>query len=100
MEWFLASIGILIIGFGGYIWHFKPIHLLSNIPKADRILDKARAAHLGGSYLILMGILYILFSYAIKNLSSETISIVVACFIPVNMVVLVSYLVAQSKNLK
>lgn len=100
MDWMLVLIGILIIGFGGGIWRFKRIDLLSNVPRGARIIDKDRAARLGGGYLILIGICFILFGYVIKSLSSETTSIVVACFIPVNMVVLVSYLVAQSKNVK
>ncbi|WP_159468691.1 hypothetical protein [Dyadobacter sp. 3J3] len=100
MDWMLVLIGILIIGFGGYIWHFKQINLLSNVPRGARIIDKDKAARLGGSYLILIGICFLLFGYVVKNLSSAVISIVVACFIPINMVVLVSYLVAQSKNMK
>lgn len=100
MDWLLVCIGVLIIGFGGFIWRFKRVNLLSNVPRGGHIINKDKAARLGGCYLILIGICFILFGYVVRNLSGETISIIVACFIPVNMVVLVSYLVALSKNMK
>lgn len=62
MDWFLVLIGVLIIGFGGYICRFKNIRLLNNVPSGARIVDKDRAARLGGSYLILIGICFVLFA--------------------------------------
>ena len=100
MDWFLLLIGIIIIGFGGYIWRFKKVGLLNNVPSGARIVDKDKAARLGGSYLILIGICFVLFGYAVVNLSNQTIIVIIACFIPINMVVLISYLVAQSRNMK
>ncbi|TLV01441.1 hypothetical protein [Dyadobacter luticola] len=100
MDWFLVLIGVLLIGFGGYIWQFKNIRLLNNIPAGAHILDKNKAARLGGCYLILIGICMIGFGYVVENFSSQTIIIIVACFIPINMIVMVSYLVAQSRNMR
>lgn len=100
MDWFLVLIGVLVIGFGCYIWRSKRISLLNKVPSGARIIDKDKAARLGGSYLILIGICFILFGYAVENLSSQTVIIIVACFIPINMIVLISYLVAQSRNIR
>ncbi|KQS33928.1 LPXTG cell wall anchor domain-containing protein [Dyadobacter sp. Leaf189] len=100
MDWTLTLIGLIIIGFGGYIWRFKRVNLLNNVPKGARLIDKDKAARLGGSYLVLIGICFVVFGYVLANLPDETIIIIVACFISVNMVVVVSYLVAQSRNMK
>jgi hypothetical protein len=88
MDWFLVLIGVLVIGFGCYIWRSKCVRMLNNIPSGVRI------------YLILIGICFILFGYAVENLSNQTVIVIVACFIPINMIVLVSYLVAQSRNMR
>ena len=100
MDWFLFFIGILIIGFGGYIWRSRNVRLLNNVPNGARIVDKDKAARLGGSYLILIGICFVFFGYAVVNLSNQTVIVIVACFIPINVVVLISYLVAQSRNMR
>nr|WP_295932864.1 hypothetical protein [uncultured Dyadobacter sp.] len=100
MDWFLGLIGVLLIGAGVVIWRYERVNWLSNIPKGGQIIDKRKAARLGGSYLGYVGLCFIAFGFAVENLSSKTIMIIVACFIPVNMVMLVSYMVAQSKNIR
>ncbi|SEJ75098.1 hypothetical protein SAMN05216327_11883 [Dyadobacter sp. SG02] len=100
MDWALASIGLLVIGLGVSIWRFRLVRWLSNIPRGREIIDKEKAARLGGSYLCLIGLCFIAFGYAVDNLSDQAVMVIVACFIPVNMVALVSYLVAQSKNIR
>ncbi|GGH20697.1 hypothetical protein GCM10007423_01230 [Dyadobacter endophyticus] len=100
MNWVLASVGILLILLGIAIWRFGLVGWLSNVPKGGEIIDKKKAARLGGSYLSLVGICFMAFGYAVGNLPDQTIMLIVACYIPVNMVVLVSYLVVQSKNMR
>jgi len=94
MEWFLGLIGVLLIGVGVVIRHYQQVDWLGNIPKGGQIVDKRKPARLGGSYLGNIGLCFIAFGYAVENLSSQTVMIIVACFIPVNMVILVSYMVA------
>lgn len=89
-----------LIGVGVVIWRYQQVNWLSNIPKVGQIVDKRRAARLGESYLGYVGLCFIAFGYAVENLSSQTVMIIVACFIPVNMVMLVSYILAQSKNIR
>ena len=89
----MILLGIAILRFGLVGW-------LNNVPKGGKIIDKEKAARLGGGYLSLVGICFIAFGYAVENLPDQTIMVIVACYIPVNMVVLVSYLVAQSKNMR
>ncbi|KAA6438851.1 hypothetical protein FEM33_15375 [Dyadobacter flavalbus] len=98
MNWLLASIGISITLFGFCIWRFRLVHWLNNVP-AGVHLNKDKTARLAGGYLILIGICFLLFAYLVEKLSDQAIMVIVACFIPVNMVVLISYLVAQSKNM-
>lgn len=100
MNWILASVGILVILLGIAIWRFRQVGWLSDVPKGGEIIDKEKAARLGGSYLGLLGLCFIAFGYAVENLQDQTIMVIVACYIPVNMVVLVSYPVAQSKNMR
>lgn len=100
MNWVLVLIGVLLIALGIEMWHFEPIQWLSNIPSKAKVIDKKKAARLGGSYLSWIGVCFISFGYVVENLPVQTVSIIVACFIPVNMVILVSYLVAQSKNIR
>lgn len=100
MNWALASVGILVVLLGIAIWRFGLVGWLSNVPKCGEIIDKEKAARLGGGYLGLVGLCFIAFGYAVENLPDQTITLMVACYIPVNMVVLVSYLVAQSKNMR
>ena len=100
MEWMLFFIGLLLICAGAMIWRFQKVNWLSNIPKGGEIIDKKRAALLGGSYLAFIGVCFIAFGYVVENGADQTVMIIVACFIPVNMVVLVSYMVAQSKNIR
>lgn len=100
MDWFLVLIGALVIGFGGYLWRFKHVPLLNNIPSEARIIDRDKAARLGGIYLILIGFCFVIFGSTVKNLSNHIVIIIVACFIPIKMIVLVAYLVAQSRNMR
>ncbi|MET7258658.1 hypothetical protein [Dyadobacter fermentans] len=100
MNWISASVGILVILLGIAIWRFGLVGWLSNVPKGGEIIDKEKAARLGGGYLSLLGICFIAFGYAVENLPNQTIMVIVACYIPVNMVILVSYLVAQSRNMR
>lgn len=100
MNWLLASIGILLIGSGIIIWRYNLVDWLSNVPRGPKILDRKKAAKLGGSYLSFVGACFIAFGYAIENMSDKTVVLIVVCFIPVNMVVLVTYLVAQSRNVQ
>ncbi|MDR6809744.1 hypothetical protein J2Y45_006767 [Dyadobacter sp. BE34] len=100
MNWVLASVGILVILLGIAIWRFGLVGWFSNVPKGGEIIDKEKAAKLGGSYLSLVGMCFVAFGYAVENLPDQTIMVIVACYIPANMVVLVSYLVAQSKNMR
>ena len=100
MNWVLALVGILVILLGITIWRFGLVGWLCNVPKGGEIIDKEKAARLGGSYLSLVGLCFIAFGYAVENLPDPTITVIVACYTPVNMVVLVSYLVIQSKNIR
>lgn len=100
MNWVLGSVGILLILLGIAIWRLGPVGWLSNVPEGGEIIDKQKAARLGGSYLSLVGICFIAFGYAVENLPDHTVMVIVACFIPINMVVLASYLVTQSKNIR
>ena len=100
MNWVLVSVGILVILLGMAIWRFGLVSWLSKVPKGGKIIDEEKTARLGGSYLGLVGICLIAFGYAVESLPDQTIMVIVACYIPVNMVVLVSYLAAQSKNMR
>lgn len=99
MDWFLFITGILLISFGAWIWRYKHVRWLSNLPNGPRVKNTARAARIGGSYLIFIGLCFTGFGYVVKGLTQHQLALIVACFIPINMIVLISYLVAQSKNM-
>lgn len=100
MNWILVSVGILLTVLSMSTWCFRPVDWLTNAPKGRGIIDKEKAARLAGSYLCWIGMCFIVFGYAVENFSDQAIIMIVACYIPVNMVVLVSYLVAHNKNIR
>ena len=100
MNWIFASIGILLIVLSIVIRRYELVHWPSNTPSRARIIDKKKAARLTGGYLSWVGACFICLGYAVENLAEQTIILMVACYIPVNMVVLVSFLVLQSKNMR
>jgi hypothetical protein len=99
MDWIFAIIGLLFILLGAGIWRFKLINLLSNVDK-KRVIDQDKATKVAGYYLILLGICFVAFGYMAKKMNDKTILLIIACFIPANMVVAVSYMVVQSRNMK
>ncbi|GAB3248439.1 hypothetical protein GCM10027347_04720 [Larkinella harenae] len=99
MDWILGSIGIFLILFGLIIWRFRLVDLLSNVD-GRKVLDKEKATRLTFYYLVILGSCFLLVSYFIEEMSERTLMLTLACFIPVNTVVLVFYMVAQSRNMK
>jgi hypothetical protein len=99
MNWLLSGMGILVMLLGIGIWRFKLFNLLSNVDKT-RVIDKGKAARLAGCYLILLGTCFFLFGYVVQALSDTAVVLIIACFIPVNMIFVVTYLVAQSRNMR
>jgi O-antigen/teichoic acid export membrane protein len=99
MNWIFGIIGLLLILLGAGIWRFKLINLLSNVDK-KRVIDQDKATKVAGYYLILLGICFFTFGYIAHNMNDKTILLIIACFIPANMVVVVLYMVVQSRNVK
>ena len=99
MNWVMSGIGIMVILLGIGIWRFRLINLLTNVDKT-RVIDREKAARLAGYYLILLGTCFSLFGYVVQDLSDTTVVLIIACFIPVNMVFVVTYLVLQSRNMR
>lgn len=99
MNWIVMTIGVLIIVVGLLIWRFKLVNLLSNVDGA-RVIDKAKATRYTACYLCILGICFTTLGYFIKGLSERSLILIIACFIPINLVVLVSYMVAQSRNMR
>lgn len=99
MNWILSAVGIVVILIGIAIWRFKLFNLLSNVDK-HRVIDKEKSTRLAGYYLILLGICFFVFGFVAQSLSDKTIVLVIACFIPINMVFAVTYLFAQSRNMR
>lgn len=99
MDWVIGTIGALIILMGAAIWRFKLTHLLSNVDGV-RLIDKAKAARLTGLYLLILGSCFIGFGCYVGRLTKRRVVIGLACFIPVNSIAVVFYMVAQSKTVK
>ena len=99
MNWLLSGVGMLVILLGIGIWRFRLFNLLSNVDKT-RVIDREKAARLAGYYLILLGTCFSLFGYVVQDLSDTTALLIIACFIPVNMIFVVTYLVFQSRNMR
>lgn len=99
MNWILSGVGIGVILLGIAIWRFRLINLLTNVDKT-RVIDQEKAARLAGYYLILLGTCFSLFGYVVQALSDTTIVLILACFIPVNMIFVVTYMVFQSRNMR
>lgn len=99
MAWIPSTVGIVVILLGACLWRFRLVHLLSTVDKS-RIIDKEKAVRLTGSYLILLGACFLLFGYYLPDLTDKHIVLTIACFIPLNMIVVVSFMVAQSRNAK
>jgi len=99
MAWVPSLVGIILILSGTCLWRFRLVHLLSTIDKS-RIIDKEKAVRLTGMYLILLGACFLLFGYYAPDLTDKHIVLTIACFIPINMIVVVSFMVAQSRNIK
>lgn len=99
MNWVLSGVGILVILLGIAIWRFRLFNLLSNVDKT-RVIDREKAARLAGYYLILLGTCFSVFGYVVQDLSDTAVVLIIACFIPVNMVFVVTYMVLQSRNMR
>ncbi len=99
MNWILSGVGIVVTLLGIGIWRFQLFNLLSNVDKT-RVIDREKAARLAGYYLILLGTCFSLFGYVVQDLSDTTIVLIIACFIPVNMIFVVTYMVLQSRNMR
>lgn len=99
MNWIFSGVGIGVILLGVGIWRFRLINLLTNVDKT-RVIDREKAARLAGYYLILLGTCFSLFGYVVQDLSDTTVVLIIACFIPVNMIFVVTYMVFQSRNMR
>lgn len=99
MDWILGSIGILIILLGLVIWRFRLVNLLSNIDGV-RVINKEKATRYTAYYLSMLGICFIVLGYFIEGITERNLILIIACFIPINLVILVSYMVAQSRNMR
>ena len=84
---------------GLIIWRFKLIDLLSNVEEV-RVIDKGKATRFAACYLFMLGACFITLGYFIERLTERNLVVIVACFIPINMVILVTYLLAQSRNMR
>jgi hypothetical protein len=99
MDWLLMIIGILIVLLGLVIWRFRLVNLLSNV-EGLRVIDKEKAARYTACYLAILGVCFMTLGYFIEELSKRNLILIIACFIPFNLVVLIPYMVAQSRNMK
>lgn len=99
MDWLFMIIGILIILLGLFIWRFRLVNFLSNV-EGVRVIDKEKATRYTACYLAILGVCFMTLGYFIEELSERHWMVIIACFIPINLVILVSYLVAQSRNMK
>jgi hypothetical protein len=99
MKWTLLCTGLFLIISGACIWRFQLVRLLNNV-NAARVIDKQKATRNAGIYLMLLGAAFVMFGFKVEALTDQQIILTIACFIPANMVVVVSYLVAQSRNMK
>ncbi|WP_460939327.1 hypothetical protein [Spirosoma humi] len=98
MDWLLIIIGILIILLGGVIWRFRLVNLLSQV-EGLRVIDKEKATRYTACYLALLGLCFMILGYFIDELSERQLLLIIACFIPLNLVVLIPYMLAQSRNM-
>lgn len=98
MDWLLTIIGVLIILLGLVIWRFRLVNLLSNV-EGLRVIDKEKATWYTASYLALLGVCFMTLGYFIDELSERQLILIIACFIPLNLVVLLAYMLAQSRNM-
>ena len=99
MNWFLGLVGILIILLGLVIWRFRLVNLLSNVDGVQ-VINKEKATRYTAYYLSMLGVCLIVLGYFIEGISERDLILIIACFIPINLVILVSYMVAQSRNMK
>lgn len=99
MDWVLGSIGILIILLGLVIWRFRLVNFLSNVDGV-RVINKEKATRYAAYYLSVLGVCFIVLGYFIEDISERNLILIIACFIPINLVFLVSYMVAQSRNMR
>ncbi|GAB3783698.1 hypothetical protein GCM10028818_42210 [Spirosoma horti] len=98
MNWLLIIIGILIVLLGLVIWRFRLVNLLSNV-EGVRVIDKEKATRYTACYLAVLGSCFMALSYCIEGLSERQLILIIACFIPLNLVVLIAYMLAQSRNM-
>lgn len=99
MNLVMITVGVLIILLGVVIWRFGLVKLLSNVDQ-ERVIDKKKATRFAAYYLTFLGICFIVLGYFIDGMSERNLILVIACFIPINMVFVVSYMVAQSRNMR
>lgn len=99
MSWVVLAIGIMIALLGWVIGHFNLVKLLSNVD-ANKLIDPTKATRRIAYYLYLLSICLVILSRFIETMSDRSLIVLIACFIPLNMVVVVSYMVAQSRNMK
>lgn len=64
-----------------------------------RVIDKEKATRYTACYLAILGICFMTLGYFIEELSERHLILIIACFIPINLVILVFYLIAQSRNI-
>lgn len=99
MDWVLGVVGSSIILLGLISWRFRLVNLLSNVDGV-RVINKEKATRYTAYYLSMLGVCFMVLGYFIEEISERNLILIIACFIPGNLVILVSYMVAQSRNMR
>jgi len=99
MNWVLWVVGVSVILLGLVIWRFRLVNLLSNVDGV-RVINKEKATRYTAYYLAMLGVCFMVLGYFIEGTSERNLILIIACFIPINLVILVFYMVAQSCNTK
>ncbi len=87
---------------GAAIWQFKLVHLLSNVDM-DQIdpAKKGALARYAGSFVAVVGVVFLVLGYLVmKTISERDVVVLMACLIPVMMVISVTYMVGMGRFTK
>lgn len=102
MHLIFVFVGIALILLGAAIGQFRLAHLLANVDM-DQV-DPARKgalARYAGSFVAVIGVVFLMLGYLVMKASSERdVVVLMACLIPVMMVISVTYMVGLGRFMK
>jgi uncharacterized membrane protein YesL len=92
-------VGLLLLLFGASIWRFQLVHWLAKVD-GQHVTDPKRVTRLAGGYVMIIGACCLLGAYWLPRLAQQQQLVLLACFIPANLLLLIAYLVRVSRYVK